>query len=336
MTMNEQHPYCASFPAVPSGSSRPLWSVMIPTYNCADYLRETLKSVLAQDPGSDVMQIEVVDDCSTQDDPRTVVEELGSDRIHFYRQPQNVGHTKNFETCLERSQGQLVHLLHGDDCIRSGFYQKMQLLFEGNPEIGAAFCRHIHMDEKGHWHYISPLEKPESGILHNWLEQIAVRQRIQTPSMVVRRSVYEQLGGFDRRLSWTEDWEMWVRIAAQYAVGYEIEPLALYRQHSNSSSGRKVRTGEDIQDFRRAIDIVKDYLPADRADDLSNKALENYAGYALNTATKFANSGDIEAAFTQTREALKCNPSFKTILPASKVSLKIMWKMIKLSFTKLG
>ena len=42
---------------------RPLWSVMIPTFDCARFLHQTLESVLSQDPGPDVMQIEVIDDC---------------------------------------------------------------------------------------------------------------------------------------------------------------------------------------------------------------------------------------------------------------------------------
>src|ERR1700758_2683106 len=85
---------------VPSDVKRPLWSVMIPTYNCANYLRETLQSVLAQDPGPDVMQIEVVDDCSTKDDPEGVVREIGQGRVQFYRQPKNGGVTRNFNTCI--------------------------------------------------------------------------------------------------------------------------------------------------------------------------------------------------------------------------------------------
>jgi glycosyltransferase involved in cell wall biosynthesis len=64
--------YRAVIPLVADGIVRPRWSVMIPTHNCARYLRETLTSVLAQDPGPDVMQIEVVDDHSTKDDPEQV------------------------------------------------------------------------------------------------------------------------------------------------------------------------------------------------------------------------------------------------------------------------
>ncbi|GET35675.1 glycosyltransferase family 2 protein [Microseira wollei] len=312
--MNEQHPYRATLPPVPEGVSRPLWSVMIPTYNCAKYLRETLASVLAQDPGAEVMQIEVVDDRSTQDDPAAVVEELGRGRVGFYQQPQNVGHVKNFQTCLERSRGHLIHLLHGDDCVRPGFYRKLQSALEQKPEIGAAFCRQILMDEQGHWQQLTWLEQPESGVLSNWLERIAVEQRIQTPSIVVRREVYEKLGGFNSRLSWSEDWEMWVRIAAKYPVWYEVEPLAIYRMHSNSSSGRHMRTGENMRDVRRAIEIFQSYLPQTNASQLVNQARENWALDALTyTVPEMLDRGDLAAATIQIQEALKCRVSLNVI-----------------------
>ena len=53
-----------------AAKERPRWSVMIPTYNCARYLEAALRSVLAQDPGREAMQIEVVDDHSPDDDPQ--------------------------------------------------------------------------------------------------------------------------------------------------------------------------------------------------------------------------------------------------------------------------
>lgn len=60
---------------VPSGAVRPQWSVMMSTYNGTAYLPEALRSVLQQDPGLDVMQIEVVDDFSTLGHPEAVVAE---------------------------------------------------------------------------------------------------------------------------------------------------------------------------------------------------------------------------------------------------------------------
>lgn len=167
--MNDQFSlYRTKILPVPQGTVRPLWSVMIPTYNCADYLRETLKTVLAQDPGMTQMQIEVVDDCSTKDDPEAIVEELGKGRVDFYQHPENVGYIRNFETCLQRSRGHLIHLLHGDDSVREGFYHTLQQPLQQYPDIGAVFCRHIYIDEKGHWQTISGLEQSESGIFENF------------------------------------------------------------------------------------------------------------------------------------------------------------------------
>lgn len=322
--MSEQHPYRTTIPPVPDGVPRPLWSVMIPTYNCAKYLRETLASVLAQDPGPDVMQIAVVDDRSTQDDPAAVVEELGRGRVEFYQQPENVGLTRNFQTCLERSRGRLIHQLHGDDCVRDGFYQKMQRAFSENPEIGAAFCRHIFIDEHGYYQYLSGLEQAESGVLpSNWLELIAGFQRIQTPAIVVRREIYEQLGGFDHRLvSCAEDWEMWVRISARYPMWYEVEPLAMYRKHSNSITKRNVQTGIYIRQMREAIEIFKSYLPKAVAGKVCQKAGQNCAFYALELADEILATGDMPSAITQIREALKCSRSFRVIRSAGRI---ILW-----------
>lgn len=314
LTMSEQHPHRATILPIPDEKPRPLWSVMIPTYNCARYLRETLASVLAQDPGSEIMQIEVVDDHSTKDDPEAVVKELGQGRVKFYRQPENVGYIRNFETCLERSQGKLIHLLHGDDGVLAGFYSKLQLGFQKHPEIGAAYCRHLFMDECGHWQRISQLEQPESGILDNALERIVVRHPIQTPSIVVRREVYEQLGGFDRRISCNgEDWEMWVRIASQYPFWYEVEPLAVYRTHSNSLSGNAVRTGRDLQDIGKAYEMVKSYLPPTNAQKLAQKSREFWAFCGLHNAIKMLARGDLTGMSAQMRATLLFCHSFKVI-----------------------
>lgn len=309
---------------VAAGVARPLWSVMIPTYNCAGYLRETLAGVLAQDPGSDLMQIEVLDDCSTLDDPEEVVAELGGGRVAFYRQPKNIGHVGNFNACIQRSQGHLIHLLHGDDYVRDGFYMRMQELFERHPAIGAAFCRHTVIDELGKVKRQSPLERSERGILDNWLERIASELPLQPPSMVVRREVYEDLGGFDNRLlSCGEDWEMWVRIAVDYTVGFEPEILASYRDNLSSLTKRHVRSGQNIRDVRNATQIVSTYLPQDIGRNVVGKARESWANWALSWAELLIAAGDLDAASIQAGEALLCSRSDHVVEQVAKIQTKI-------------
>jgi glycosyltransferase involved in cell wall biosynthesis len=297
---------------------------MIPTYNCAEYLRDTLRAVLRQDPGPTAMQIEVVDDCSTRDDPEAVTRDVGAGRVGFFRQSVNVGHTRNFGTCLERSCGELIHLLHGDDAVRDGFYAALGSAFDAAPEIGAAFCRQIIIDERGNWVHLSPLEQTESGIIDGWLDRIAAGQRLQTPAMVVRRSVYEHLGGFDGRLTWTEDWEMWVRIAASYPVSYETGALALYRVHSRSSSDRQSDSAETIRDVRRAIEIIREYLPPDRAESLAREAALSTARAAVRRGRRFARRGMWAAARAHAREAVRTDPTPSVIAGAVGVMLSTL------------
>jgi glycosyltransferase involved in cell wall biosynthesis len=326
--MNDKISYCAMIQPITEESSRPLWSVMIPTYNCANYLRETLASVLSQDLGPEIMQIEVVDDHSTKDDPEAVVKELGKGRVQFYKQPQNVGYIKNFETCLQRSRGQLIHLLHGDDRIRDGFYRKLQTGFEKHPSIGAAFCRTIYMEPDGLWETFTPLERKTSGVLENWLEKIATGQRLLTPSIVVRRQVYEELGSFDRRFVCAgEDWEMWVRIATRFPVWYEPEPLAEYRvRRPDSLTGNTTRSGKFLQDMLLATKIVESYLPNHlpprKVRYLIKQAKRLCAFWAIEAATYAVIDKDVPAFITQTQQALKYDTSLRTARSVLKLILK--------------
>ena len=290
--------------AVQTGKQRPLWSVMIPSYNCAAYLPETLRSVLAQGLGPDEMQIEVVDDASS-DDPERVVRDVGQGRIAFFQQARNVGHIENFDTCLARATGHIVHLLHGDDLVKPGFYDRFQAAFASNPDIGAAFCRHEFIDESGRIVSTSEFEQSEPGVLPDALERLAREQRITTPSIVVKRSVYERLGSFDRRLVCSEDWEMWVRIAAHYPVWYEPRSLACYRMHLNSNTGRHIRTGEDMAYTRVAIEMFKSYLPPQIARHITQAARRTYAGSALSMAERMLAKGDFGAFAAQVREAFR-------------------------------
>ncbi|WP_052001783.1 glycosyltransferase [Lyngbya aestuarii] len=289
--------------------NRPFWSVMIPTYNGAKYLANTLNSLLSQAPNPEEMQIEVVDDCSPDQDIETLVKEIGGERISFYRQPRNLGLIGNWNDCIQRAKGEWVHILHQDDLILPEFYKKLRALIEQEAQASAAFCRHYYIDAEGKQHSISSLEQEKPGIIPNWIERISIMQRIQCPAIVVKRSVYETLGGFCLEAGSAADWEMWKRIAVNYSVVYEPQPLACYRLHSSSESSRLIKVGANITDILKAIEISQSYLPPDKVEILSNKAREHYAFYAVNTAKQMFGLKEEKIAIAQIQAALNCSQS---------------------------
>ena len=243
---------------------RPLLSVMIPTYNCAEYLRVTLQSVLLQDLGPAQMQIEVVDDASTLDDPQGVVNELAPGRVEFFRQLQNAGVTANFNTCLQRSRGLWVHVLHGDDYVLPGFYELVQRCIAEYPDAGAVITRAIHVDDAGSTLLEEGLLRDRAGILRDWLPQLFSYNPVRTPSIVVRREAYERLGGFDERLRHCTDWDMWKRVATNYPVVYDPALVAAYRLHGESDTLQLFATGRTFHEFLMSMKLSRKYLADDQ------------------------------------------------------------------------
>jgi glycosyltransferase involved in cell wall biosynthesis len=310
---------------VASDVKRPLFSVMIPAYNCLGYLAETLESVLAQDLGPEQMQIAVIDDCSTDGDVSALVRDIGKNRVDFFRQPVNVGSLRNFETCLNCATGEWVHLLHGDDRVAPGFYAEIISLFRQYPEAGAAFTNtaDLFMRPTGAELRDRPPIVREAGILQNFLLMQAEVQKVETPSIVVKRSVYEQLGGFFA-VHYGEDWIMWVRIAAHFPVAYSPKCLAQYRYlNTTSISYRFFREGQNIRDMTKVITIINQYLPNEHRRRLKKNALYNYAIYCLAQVDGLYLT-DKRAALAQLTGALKMSQDVRLICWAVKICVNNM------------
>lgn len=309
---------------LPSYTHRPLWSVMIPAYNCGKYLEECINSVLSQCPDADSMQIEVIDDHSTDIDVKALVERTGKGRVGYFRQPKNAGSIRNFETCINRARGHLIHILHGDDLVKPGFYSELQQLFDRYPDAGAAFADFVYVDEQSQLLYTESPLLQEAGILHDALDILGERQRIQPPSMVVKRQVYEKLGSFFA-VTYGEDWEMWTRIAANYPILHSPKQLACYRVHHSNISGSALSTGQNIRDINKVMDIIQHYLPAEKRKKLRKKAERNFSEYYAWVAHKmYHEQKNIPAALKQANGALLLNRNRSTIWLALKLYAKII------------
>lgn len=305
--------------------NQPKISVMIPTYNCAEFLRKTLQSVLEQDLGPELMQIEVIDDCSS-DHPEQVVAEVGKGRVGFYQQPQNVKHVKNFQTALQRAKGEIIHLLHGDDFVLPGFYSKMLEMYTLYPEMKACYTQNYVVNSADEIIYTAKKFQENSGIIPNFFASQVADQYIQTPSITVKKEVYDAIGTFNPTLTWTEDWEMWARIAKHYTFGYIAEPLACYRVHTNSSTFMKSVKGENVNDLKRIKVILMGHCDREELRQHVEKSLnriifeysvKNYLA-ALKVAKKYA--------LLNLKNCIAYAPNWKTRYYYTKVFFKIAIK----------
>lgn len=301
-----------------------MWSVMIPAYNCSRCLEQTISSVLCQDRGTDNMQICVVDDGSTDADIHELVNRVGQGRVEYLRNSENMGSLRTFEKCINNARGKLLHLLHGDDFISQGFYSVIEELFANYPHAGAAFTDFNFVGEENNFLYREAPLMDVAGVLPNSLELLACKQRIQPPSMVVKRAVYEDLGSFFG-VTYGEDWEMWVRIASRYPILHSPQYLASYRVHDFNISGTAIMTGQNVADIKKVIQIIALYLPESARKRLEKAARKNFAIYYAWLAHKlYHDNRNVEAAIQQALGALSLDINFYTLLLAAKLYTKIL------------
>ena len=243
---------------VPGGRPRPRWSVMVPTYRCAHYLEATLAGVLAQDPRPAEMQIEVVDDGS-DDDPEAIAARVGGGRVTFWRQPRNVGISANLTTCVTRSTGEYVHILHGDDLAYPGLYERAGARLDADPDLDAVIVGAEDVDSEGRLMAAHRPLRPEARILDDFERELFGWNPVRAPAVLARRSFYERHGGFHPDLRYCADWDMWKRMITYGRVAYLPDVLVGYRVHSGSDTARLGRSPAQLREMMRSVAISRRY-----------------------------------------------------------------------------
>jgi hypothetical protein len=164
------------------------------------------------------------------------------------------------------------------------------------------------MDEDGQWTGLAELESRTPGVLDgSFAERQLVEQRIQFVAIVVRRTTYEDLGGFRSSLPHCLDWDMWKRIALTKAVYYDPEPMACFRLHMAADSSRLVATGENVIEERRSIECSCGELPPEYAPLVRRAAMRAAGVRALRRARQLWKNDQRAAAWRQFIEGMRCS-----------------------------
>jgi hypothetical protein len=278
-----------------AAAGRSAITVCIPTFNGARYIAATLQSVLGQTLAD--IEVVVVDDASA-DETLEIVRSFRDPRLSVRVNSVRLGIAGNWNRCLEYASTPFVCVFHQDDLMMpTNLAQKVAFL-GSHPRAGMVFSNVWQIgpsDEVISQCWYSPPDPADQG-LHagdEFFRRLLLGPNIVCcPSVVARREVFDVVGGFDASMPFTLDWEMWLRIASRYAVGYLTEALVRYRRHPDMETNRFVGMGElehGLDAMLAALDRARGLFPD--AAVLREKVAVSYRSQALERAARCLREG---------------------------------------------
>lgn len=258
-------------------------SVIIPNYNYARYVGGAIESVLTQTyPNVDII---VVDDGST-DASKDVLFNYGDSIKVLSQQNRGVAAARN--NGVAASSGEFVAFLDADDEWLPEKITKQVALFRQDHTLGLVHVGVEEVDENG-----NPLRQCLEGASGDATHELLMLGRKGIlgggSGLMVPRAVFDEIGGFDTRLSTSADWDLFFQIASRYSVGFVLEPLLRYRIHNSNMSANVVVMEHDMTlAFEKAF--------ANGRDDERNEA---YGSLYKTLAGSYFRAGNY-GAFTRT------------------------------------
>ncbi|MFM2062182.1 MAG: hypothetical protein RLZZ507_1852 [Cyanobacteriota bacterium] len=226
----------------------PLVSIIIPTYNRLEYLKQAIYSAIKQTYQN--IEIIVSDNCSPEN-TQSLVESFADPRIKFWRHPENVGMLNNQINAFKMAKGKYVASLHDDDMWHQDFLAKLVPHLEANSDLILAFCDQYIINAQSEIDHAATEENSRSykrdqialGIHQEFQKIGLVDKSIATAAACVIRnglinwdSIPSEVGGM---------WDLYLTYLcciSGYGVYYCPEKLTYYREHEQTDtmlSGRR-------------------------------------------------------------------------------------------------
>jgi len=305
-------------------------SVVIPTFNCAQFIIEAIESVLNQTYKN--YEIIVVNDGSTDNTEEVLSSYLK--KIKYIRQ-ENGGPSKARNNGINNSKGEYIAFLDADD-IWLPTKLKYQLdFFEKCSDISVVISNFFYFGEetlksatgferRPHiWNIpYYGVEKGYNIFKRNIFQDIIMETFIHTSTVIVRKSCFKKVGPFDERIL-AEDWQMWLRLAKAFKFGFIDKPLVNVRIYKESTS-RSLCHEDSINHGINMIKYLREWIPMLSIKDrlLIRKCLGRY--YFDLAYQKFCEY-DLIKARPQFLHSIKNIPYFKPFIYYISTFFPIRW-----------
>lgn len=200
-------------------------SVIIPAYNRSASILKSVESVLNQT--YPVGEVIIADDAST-DNTEEIIKQIEDSRVRYCRLPQNrgAGGARNFGAAQARFD--IIAFHDSDDVWMEEKIEKQMKYWEEHPDCGLVYCAYEMQLILGIKRIVPDVEECalENRKLEGWiLPDLLLRNSIGAPTMLLRKEVFEQAGGFDETMHSLEDWDFAIKAAKISRVGFVPEAL---------------------------------------------------------------------------------------------------------------
>ena len=211
-----------------------LVSVIVPTYNRVAVILETINSILSQTYKN--FELIIIDDGST-DDTEKIVNNVGDDRIRYFRTENWGGPARPRNIGIKKSIGKYIAFCDDDDIWLPDKLENQVSILEES-EAAICFTNYGHVNNRGVVTGLNKSVNKGSGDI-NFKEYYKSLGWIVNSTVVVKKEVFDEIGGFceDRRLIGVEDFHMWARILYYYNAESIDRVLVYYRYSSTNSIG---------------------------------------------------------------------------------------------------
>lgn len=210
-------------------------SVVIPAYNAGNFIRQTVTSALQQTFSS--LEILVIDDGSAE--PVDWIVELDPARVRYHFKP-NGGPSSARNLGARMARGRLLAFLDADDLWMPDKLRSQVAALEARPRAAFAYGAFNSIDEQG-----NPVPRPArvrpSGDIS---AALFMYNFVTTSSVLVRRDVFLEMGGFDESLVWSEDYDLWIRLAERHEAVCVEGIVGSYRINTHGLSRNFARLHE--------------------------------------------------------------------------------------------
>ncbi len=252
-------------------------SVIVPTYNRRLLVERAIRSVLAQTRRVD--EVIVIDDGSTDGTANALQASFGEQIRYVWQENRGVSSARNHG--LRIARGRYLTLLDSDDEWLPDKTRLQWLWLESNPDFGMVLCDVIRMDAAHRDVEVFRRRDllPVDGHILKW---VLLEPALAPASMMMRRCVYEAVGGFDETLPTAEDLDYHLRIAARCKIGVVEQSLVrAMRGHDGLSS-----LARTCDDYVRVIEAavaasVEQVTQVDRDRALARAYARNARGMVL-------------------------------------------------------